>query len=43
VDHLDGTLYIDRMSTRSFGTLPQIKALYGGKPIAEIKQAHGLE
>lgn len=38
VDHLDGALYIDRMITRSFGTLPQVKALYGGKPIAEVKQ-----
>ena len=38
VDHLDGTLYVDRMITRSFGTLPQVKALYGGKPIAEVKQ-----
>ncbi|MBL8933538.1 MAG: peptide deformylase [Archangium sp.] len=37
VDHLDGTLYIDRMVSRSFGTLPQVKALYGGKPIAEVK------
>lgn len=37
VDHLDGTLYIDRMISRSFGTLPQVKALYGGKPIAEVK------
>lgn len=43
VDHLDGTLYIDRMHTRSFGTLPQVKALYGGKPIAEVKQAFGLK
>ncbi len=37
VDHLEGTLYIDRMMSRSFGTLPQVKALYGGKPIAEVK------
>lgn len=37
VDHLEGTLYIDRMISRSFGTLPQVKALYGGKPIAEVK------
>lgn len=37
VDHLEGTLYIDRMISRSFGTLPQVKALYGGKPIAELK------
>jgi peptide deformylase len=43
VDHLDGTLYVDRMITRSFGTLPQVKALYGGKPIAEVKQLLGVK
>lgn len=36
VDHLDGMLYIDRMKTRSFATAEHAKALYGGKPIAEI-------
>lgn len=41
VDHLAGTLYIDRMWTRSFGTLAQVKALYGGKPMAEVRQALG--
>jgi len=43
VDHLDGTLYVDRMHTRSFGTLAQVKARYGGKPIAEVKQALGVK
>ncbi len=38
VDHLNGTLYIDRMDSRSFGTLPQVKARFGGKPIAEVLQ-----
>jgi peptide deformylase len=42
MDHLDGVLYVDRMLTRSFGTLPQVKALYGGKPIADVKQALGV-
>lgn len=42
VDHLEGTLYVDRMKTRSFGTAEQAKALYGGKPIAEIRQMLGL-
>ena len=37
VDHLDGTLYVDRMLTRSFSTADQAKALYGGKPIAEVR------
>lgn len=36
VDHLDGTLYIDRMRTRSFSTQEHAKALYGGKPIDEV-------
>jgi peptide deformylase len=40
-DHLDGTLYLDRMKTRSFGTLPQVKALYGGKPIDEVRRLLG--
>ena len=39
VDHLDGTLYIDRMRTRSFGTLPQVKARFSGKPMAEVEEA----
>ena len=36
VDHLDGTLYIDRMRTRSFSTQEHAKTLYGGKPIDEV-------
>jgi peptide deformylase len=43
MDLLNGTLYVDRMVTRSFGTLAQVKALYGGKPIAEVKQLIGIE
>lgn len=42
VDHLEGTLYVDRMKTRSFATGDQARALYGGKPIAEILKALGL-
>lgn len=42
VDHLDGTLYIDRMMTRSFSTAEQAKALYGGKSIGETRRALGL-
>lgn len=42
VDHLDGTLYIDRMHSRSFSTIDQAKALYGGLPIAEIRRKLGL-
>ena len=36
VDHLDGTLYVDRMRTRSFSTQAHAKALYGGKRIEEV-------
>lgn len=42
VDHTNGTLYIDRMLTRSFGTLPQVKARFGGKPIADVRKELGL-
>jgi peptide deformylase len=42
VDHLDGTLYIDRMLPRSFSTNDQARALYGGLPIAEIRRRLGL-
>jgi peptide deformylase len=42
VDHLNGTLYVDRMLTRSFGTLPQVKARFGGKPIADVRRELGL-
>ncbi|MBX3187725.1 MAG: peptide deformylase [Labilithrix sp.] len=42
VDHVDGTLYIDRMQTRSFATAEHAKALYAGKPIAEVRRMLGL-
>lgn len=42
VDHLAGTLYIDRMFTRSFGTVAQVKARFGGMPIAEVKKELGV-
>jgi len=42
VDHLDGTLYIDRMSSRSFATAEHAKELYAGKPIAEVRRMLGL-
>lgn len=43
VDHLNGTLYLDRMVSRSFGTLPQVKARFAGKPAAEVLAAFGVE
>jgi peptide deformylase len=42
VDHLDGTVYVDRMLPRSFSTADQAKARFGGKPIAEIRRELGL-
>ncbi len=42
VDHLEGTLYVDRMKTRSFATADQAKAMYAGKPIAEVRKMLGL-
>jgi len=42
VDHLEGTLYVDRMKTRSFATAEEAKARYSGKPIAEVRRLLGL-
>lgn len=42
VDHLDGTLYVDRMLSRSFATAEQAKARFAGRPIAEIRRELGL-
>jgi len=42
VDHLDGTLYVDRMETRSFATQAHAKARFAGKPIAEILESLGI-
>jgi len=43
LDHLNGTLYVDRMLTRSFANAEHAKELYAGKPIAEIRRMLGLE
>jgi peptide deformylase len=42
VDHLNGTLYIDRMHTRSFGTAQLVKERFSGKPIADILSSFGF-
>ncbi len=39
VDHLDGTLYIDRMRSRSFATGDQARALWGGRPVVDVERA----
>jgi peptide deformylase len=42
VDHLDGTLYVDRMVSRSFSTGEQARDRFAGKPIAEVLTNFGL-
>lgn len=39
VDHLNGTLYIDRMCSRSFTTLENLAEFWKGKPVKEVKKA----
>jgi peptide deformylase len=37
VDHLAGTLYIDRMQTRSFTSMENLAAFWKGKPVKEVQ------
>ena len=37
IDHLHGTLYIDRMRTRSFTSMENLAEFWKGKPVSEIK------
>jgi peptide deformylase len=37
IDHLHGTLYIDRMRTRSFTSMQNWTDFWKGKPVSEIK------
>jgi peptide deformylase len=39
IDHLRGTLYIDRMDARTFASLDNWNQYWKGKPISEIKEA----
>jgi peptide deformylase len=41
-DHLDGTLYIDRMLTRSFCAAENLATYGGGKSIAEVRKLLGI-
>ncbi len=36
-DHLNGTLYIDRMRSRSFTSMDNLAEFWKGKPVSEIK------
>ncbi len=42
IDHLQGTLYIDRMYSRSFMTVDQLTRHWNDLPIAEVKQRLGI-
>jgi peptide deformylase len=42
VDHIDGTLYIDRMHTRSFSTAEHVADRFSGRPIAEVLRELGI-
>jgi peptide deformylase len=42
VDHLDGTLYIDRMLTRTFTTVAHVRDRFAGRTIAEIRAELGV-
>ncbi|MCE9671424.1 peptide deformylase [Myxococcus stipitatus] len=42
LDHLDGTLYLDRMETRSFATLENHRRHWAGRSTAEVREALGL-
>jgi peptide deformylase len=42
IDHLRGSLYIDRMRSRSFSTLENWTQFWKGKPVGEIGKTLGL-
>jgi peptide deformylase len=38
IDHLQGTLYIDRMKSRTFTSMDNWNQFWKGKPVAEVRQ-----
>lgn len=38
IDHLNGTVYIDRMHSRTFSTIDGFNAFWNGKSMAEVKR-----
>jgi peptide deformylase len=42
IDHLDGTLYLDRMETRSFTSAENHRRYWASRQVAEIRQTLGL-
>lgn len=43
VDHLEGTLYLDRMETRSFTTAENQRRFWAGRTTAQVREALGLQ
>lgn len=43
IDHLDGTMYIDRMQTRTFMSVENFNRLWKDKPIAKISELSALK
>ena len=43
IDHLNGTLYIDRMRTRTFTSMDNLAEFWKGKPVSEIKNTLEVE
>jgi len=42
IDHLNGTLYIDRMETRSFATMENMNLFWNSQPIEQVRAELGL-
>ena len=42
IDHLHGTLYVDRMHSRSYTTVENVNRHWNDLPIAEVKQRLGI-
>ena len=42
IDHLDGTLYIDRMEPRSFSHMDNLRRHWASHQVAEVRRALGL-
>jgi peptide deformylase len=43
IDHLNGTMYIDRMRTRSLTSTENLAEFWKGKPVSEIKKTLGID
>ena len=42
LDHLDGTLYVDRMLSRSFATVEEARTRFAGRSLEEIARELGI-